>query len=189
MQKMAVLLLIRRALVQYNCSNMIKAVSIFSFFWLCTLSFAQQVQKNEFDKELKSLLSFTVPTVDVSWTAAHFEDVLILDAREYEEYAVSHLPNARYIGYNDVQMSSLKHVSKSTPLVVYCSVGYRSEKIAEKLQKMGYTKVYNLYGSIFEWANCQLPLYNEKGVLTDTVHTYNKSWSKWVDSPKIVKVW
>jgi len=33
---------------------------------------------------------------------------------------------------------------------VYCSLGIRSEVIAKKLKKAGYTNVFNLYGGIFE---------------------------------------
>jgi hypothetical protein len=49
--------------------------------------------------------------------------------------------------------------------------------------------VKNLYGSLFEWANCNMPMYNSKGIITDTIHTYSKSWSQWVDNPAITKKW
>ncbi len=67
----------------------------------------------------------------------------------------------------------LKNLDKDKPVVVYCSVGYRSEKIAEKLEKEGFTQVYNLYGGIFEWVNQDNPVYNEKGK-TNNIHPY--SW-------------
>jgi hypothetical protein len=63
---------------------------------------------------------------------------------------------------------------------VYCSVGYRSERIGEKLLKLGYTDVVNLYGGIFEWKNQGLDVYNSSNYPTDSVHTYNKSWGKWL---------
>lgn len=37
--------------------------------------------------------------------------------------------------------------------MVYCSVGYRSEKVGEQLQRAGYTQVRNLYGGLSEWMN------------------------------------
>ena len=113
----------------------------------------------------------------------------LLDARELEEYTTSHIPNAKYIGYEDFDISRLEGLSYDTPIVVYCSVGYRSEKITNKLKTAGYQNVYNLVGSIFEWVN-QGHLIEDKNALpTQTLHTYNKAWSKWVDAPKIKKVW
>ena len=106
----------------------------------------------DFDKKVASWLSFTVPTVNPE-KVKQMPDALILDARERVEYEVSHLPKAVFIGYKTFEKDALKDVPKDKPIVVYCSIGYRSEKIGEKLQKMGFTKVYNLYGSIFEWVN------------------------------------
>ena len=64
------------------------------------------------------------------------------------------------------------------------------KKIGEQLQEAGFTKVFNLYGSLFEWANQDYPLENAEGTVTHKVHTYNKKWSQWVDDDgKIVKVW
>jgi len=74
-------------------------------------------------------------------------------------------------------------------MVVYCSIGYRSEKIGEKLLRLGYKNVYNLYGSIFEWANEKYQLVGSNGKTTNRVHSYNKSWSKWVTNEEIKTVW
>ena len=49
-------------------------------------------------------------------------------------------------------------IAKDAPIVTYCSVGYRSGKMAERLQAAGYTNVRNLEGSIFKWANEHRPL-------------------------------
>ncbi|MFQ5334631.1 MAG: rhodanese-like domain-containing protein, partial [Flavobacteriales bacterium] len=64
-------------------------------------------------------------------------------------------------------------------VIVYCSVGYRSEKIAEKLAGMGFGQVFNLYGGIFEWVNRGYPVYDEHGQ-TDNVHAYNHNWGLWL---------
>jgi len=93
------------------------------------------------------------------------------------------------MGYDDYDGDLLNEVPKDTPIVVYCSIGYRSEKIGEKIQKLGFTKVYNLYGSIFEWVNQDNPVVDSNNKPTDKVHTYNKKWSKWVQDGKAVKVW
>ena len=63
-----------------------------------------------------------------------------------------------WVGYEDFKITRLPEVDKNTPIVVYCSVGYRSEKIGEKLRKAGYTNVTNLFGGLFTWANENRPL-------------------------------
>jgi len=109
-------------------------------------------------------------------------DIIILDSREIEEYEVSHLKDARYVGYNDFSTSDISEEikDKETPIVVYCSLGIRSEEIGEKLKKAGYTKVKNLYGGIFEWKNKGYTVINQKNIATDSVHTFSKPWSKWL---------
>jgi rhodanese-related sulfurtransferase len=156
---------------------------------LSLVSNGQKVLNPEYDKELRGLLNFSVPTMDVSEAIARQSEFIFLDAREMEEYKISHIRNARYVGYNNLELSSIDNLPKATPIIVYCSVGYRSEKIAEKLIKKGYSQVYNLYGSIFEWANCNQPLYDIKESKTNTLHTYNKKWSRWVDTPLVIKTW
>ncbi|MBU2019310.1 MAG: rhodanese-like domain-containing protein [Bacteroidetes bacterium] len=112
--------------------------------------------------------------------------VVLLDSREKEEFEVSHLPNAKWIGYKDYQFEVLKNVSKDTEIVIYCSVGYRSGKTAEKLIEQGFTNVYNLHGGIFDWANNQKPLENSKGASTKNVHGYNSKWSEYLN-PKVTQ--
>ena len=72
---------------------------------------------------------------------------------------------------------------------MYCSIGYRSEKVGEELKKMGFKNVYNLYGSIFEWVNQGNEVVDENEKVTEKVHTYNKRWSKWIEDGKAEKVW
>ena len=150
---------------------------------------SQDVLNPTFDERLEKLLSFTVPVIDVPEANENADDYIFLDAREPEEYQISHIPGARYIGYKKFNEDLLEGISHDDKIIVYCSVGYRSEKIGKKLEKLGYTSVYNLYGSIFEWINCDLPLENQQGISTDTIHTYNKKWSKWVDDKEAIKVW
>ena len=145
-------------------------------------------QNPDFDKKVANMLSFTVKTISPS-DLNRQSNVLVLDARERPEYDVSHLPNAVFIGYNSFEKKTLDTVPKDKPIVVYCSIGYRSEKIGEKLKKMGYTKVYNLYGSIFEWLNQGYPIVDKNGQPTNKVHTYNKAWSRWIEDGKAEKVW
>lgn len=148
-----------------------------------------EVERTAFDEELSHLLSFSVPVMGVAELQERKEEMVVLDAREREEFEVSHIPGARFIGYNKFNPKQLKDIPKDSPIVLYCSVGYRSEKIGERLQKMGYTNVHNLYGSIFEWANQDFPLEDKEGQATKKIHTYNRNWSQWVEDGTLIKVW
>jgi predicted sulfurtransferase len=92
------------------------------------------------------------------------------------------------VGYKGFEKDSItnKIEDKNAPIVVYCSIGVRSEDIGEKLQKAGFTNVKNLYGGIFEWKNQGNPVYKNK-METDSVHTFNKQWGKLLD--KGIKVY
>lgn len=106
---------------------------------------------------------------------------LLLDAREPEEYAVSHLPGARRID-PDVSAEALaaalpEDLDPHRPVVVYCSVGYRSARVADRLAAVGVRDVRNLEGSIFRWANEGRPVVRD-GELVQTVHPYDGTWGR-----------
>ena len=112
------------------------------------------------------------------WVADHKrKPPLIFDTREENEYAVSHLPDAQYLNPNSNFVSEIKRVEKNAPIVVYCSVGYRSSVVARKLRKLGYTNVFNLEGSIFKWANeDRIVVRNGKSIRE--VHPYDEHWGQ-----------
>ena len=108
------------------------------------------------------------------------DEVVILDAREPREFKVSHIKNAVYVGYDNFNDSILQNIDKNKKVVVYCSVGIRSENIADRLIKAGFKDVHNLYGGIFEWKNAMFPVVNELGEETEKVHVYSKRWGTYL---------
>ena len=110
------------------------------------------------------------------------EEVILLDTRETEEFTVSKIEGAIQVGYNE--FSSEKVLEQIQPtddlIVVYCSLGIRSEEIGEKLKKAGFTNVRNLYGGIFEWKNNEYPVVDSGGNTTEKVHPFSKAWGKWL---------
>ncbi|MFT5715782.1 MAG: rhodanese-related sulfurtransferase, partial [Flavobacterium sp.] len=105
--------------------------------------------------------------------------LIYLDAREPKEFNVSHIKNAIPIGFDHFKIQNVTSAvkNKNTTIVVYCSIGIRSEKIGEKLLKSGYKNVYNLYGGIFEYKNNGGKVVNNQNEETDSVHAFNKEWS------------
>lgn len=116
------------------------------------------------------------------------KNVYILDAREEKEYKVSHIKNALFVGYDNFNLEETMKMmpDKNKFVVVYCTLGVRSEDIAEKLQNAGYKNVYNLFGGIVEWKNKGNSVFNTKGKETERVHVSSKTWGKWLKKGKKV---
>lgn len=101
---------------------------------------------------------------------------ILIDSREPAEFAVSHLRgavNARTVE----EFHAVVDLEPSRPIVVYCSVGYRSAALSRQLEQAGYEDVRNLRGSIFAWANEGRPVVSADGP-TAAVHPYNRTWGK-----------
>lgn len=139
-----------------------------------------QVESKSYALMLDKLLSHTVNEKEVADLVDSRGDYIFLDARELREYEVSHIGDAIYIGYDQFDSTAVADLEKDAKILVYCSVGYRSEKIAERLMAMGYSDVHNLYGGIFEWKNRGLEVVDQNGV-TDNVHAYSKTWGIWLE--------
>lgn len=126
---------------------------------------------SDFDAMVIDMSSKEVPLIHPDSIPA---GVILLDVRPDEEYDVSHIPGA----WTLEKFESVE-IPTDTPIVVYCSVGYRSGKYGEKLLDGGRTEVYNLYGGIFKWHNEGREIVMELGP-TERIHTYNKKWGEWV---------
>ena len=159
-----------------------KICLIFIPLFIFTLDMVRS-QTMEYELMLQTLNSHTVPTIKSSELAADINkefEMIIIDTRSSEEYKVSHLQEARFIDFDKFTKEDVKNIPKSMPVVVYCSVGYRSEKIGEKLLKIGFKNVKNLYGGIFQWKNESFEIVNNSGNETDSIHAYNRIWSVWL---------
>lgn len=138
------------------------------------------IERGGYRLMLKSLLSHTVPEITVKEAYDQKEEVLFLDAREPEEWQISHIDDAMFVGYDQFDMTILEATDKDQPIVVYCSVGYRSEKVSELLLADGFTNVQNLYGGIFEWKNQDFPVVDEQEEETERVHAFDRTWGVWL---------
>lgn len=147
--------------------------------------FAQQ--EETFDAYLTDLTTeFDIKQVKAD--AVNLSTTVILDTREKNEFEVSRLKNAVWIGYDDFEISRIDSIKKDQEIIVYCSVGYRSSKIGEELIESGYKNVKNLYGGIFQWANENRPVYNDS-TQTRKVHVYNRKWGRFLTNPDLTKIY
>lgn len=138
-----------------------------------------QTMSRPYRAMLDALYQKTVPLVSVA-NLKKMPDAVLLDTRSRAEYDVSHLPNARWVGYDDFDLKRIRGIPKDANVVLYCSVGYRSERVGEKLLAAGYRRVRNLDGSLFEWVNQGNAVVDRDGKPTQRVHAYNRMWGVWL---------
>jgi rhodanese-related sulfurtransferase len=152
-------------------------------FWL--LSQKKEAQQNDIPSLLKYYNHRSVPYLNVQMLQMEYKDYVILDTRMKEEFDVSHLPGAIWVGerYDVNQVSA---IDKEAKIVVYCSVGIRSEDYGEDMLEDGYMSVYNLYGSIFSWKDAGYQVVDQNNQPTEKVHVYSKKWAEYLKTGKKV---
>ena len=78
------------------------------------------------------------------------KDLVLIDVREEEEYAICNIEPSLHIPMNKIP-SHLDKLDKDTGYAIICHSGVRSYNVAFYLQNYGY-KVRNVVGGIHQWA-------------------------------------
>ncbi|MES2204433.1 MAG: rhodanese-like domain-containing protein [Pseudomonadota bacterium] len=99
---------------------------------------------------------------DRVWAQLHADiPSLLVDVREAHEWESGILPGAIGISRGVLERDIEKIISdKNTPIIFYCSGGYRSVLAADNAQKMGYTHVASMAGGSRAWVEQGLPMEN-----------------------------
>jgi rhodanese-related sulfurtransferase len=139
-----------------------------------------RVQSKPFQAMLYLLLDHSVTEISVSKLSKLEQDVTILDVREENEYKVSHIENSKNVAYSSFNIEAITDIDKNDKVVIYCSLGKRSENIAKQMVDAGYTNVNNLYGGIFEWKNQGNPVFVDANE-TNKIHAYDKVFGIWLN--------
>ncbi len=161
---------------------------------LAVMSGAHRVEAGDELAAIEAKVRADYPGVS-HMTLAEFEalratgaSVLLLDARETDEYVVSHLPGAHHVRPDLSAEAFGKRFGADLhgrTVVVYCSVGVRSSRfaarVAEVARTSGAAAVYNLEGGIFRWHNDGRPL-ARKDLATGEVHPYDRRWGSYIDN-------
>ncbi|MGX1023734.1 rhodanese-like domain-containing protein [Psychroflexus sp. MBR-150] len=150
-----------------------------SLFIIGLSGFAQ----NSIDDAIQKYNSGSVSYIEVETLKTKLdagENIILLDTRTKAEYEVSHLKNAIWVGYDNFEKKNVKHLDKNTKIIVYCSIGVRSEQIGERLKAMDFNNIRNLHGGIFEWVNRGYPIY-KNNLQTQNVHPYDEFWGKFLE--------
>lgn len=120
-----------------------------------------------------------IETLSVEQLAAMEQRPVLLDVRAAKEFAVSRIPGAIHAEADAARQLQELGVDASDPVVVYCSIGYRSSLLSQKLQEAGFINVRNLEGSIFAWSHEGHELVDDNGP-TQGVHPYNHWWGRYL---------
>ena len=75
------------------------------------------------------------------------EEIVVLDVRLKNEFALQHLKNAINIPLNELQ-ERITELNSKDEFLIYCAGGYRSMIAASILEKNGFKKLINLNGGI-----------------------------------------
>ena len=78
------------------------------------------------------------------------KDLIIIDVREEDEYAICKIEPSVHIPMNKIS-SHLDKLDKDTRYAIICHSGVRSHNVCFYLQNHGY-KVRNVVGGIHQWA-------------------------------------
>jgi rhodanese-related sulfurtransferase len=99
-------------------------------------------------------------------TAEQLEELLtkdktvqLIDVRTPGEFSQGYIKGSRLFDYSSADfIKKLNTLDKSMPVAVYCAVGGRSGKTAQKLKELGFKNIYDFPGGMTEWKAKQKPI-------------------------------
>lgn len=109
------------------------------------MSCAQNSNPNDKKETVVSLIS----PVELH---SKIDNIQIIDIRTPREFTQGHLKNSININYYENNfLDEMSKLDKTKDVYIYCLTGYRSGRAAKKLERIGFTKVYDLKGGIINW--------------------------------------
>lgn len=90
------------------------------------------------------------------------QNSILIDVRTEEEIKNGYINNATFINYYDNEFNNkIKLLNKNAKVFIYCRSGGRSYAAAEKLKKIGFSKIYNLEKGIESWEKNNYEITNQ----------------------------
>ncbi len=88
-----------------------------------------------------------------------YHEVALIDVRTDGEVATGKIPGAKHIDIRRRDFDNqVRQYDPNTPIFVYCAVGGRSLRAAQRLVSLGFTRVYDLKGGITAWREQGKPI-------------------------------
>ena len=74
----------------------------------------------------------------------------LIDVREEPEYITGHVADAQLLPVDEITAETAEETApeKTLPVLVYCRTGRRSREAAQKLERFGYTEIYDMGGLV-----------------------------------------
>jgi rhodanese-related sulfurtransferase len=166
----------------------LKLIALLGVLAMSTERAEAAAQAETWDELMEVMYAYTVPLLEPEEAEEFIQNQqpVILDVRTDEEQSVSRIQGSRFFDYESFIMEQVQDIPKDQPILVYCALGYRSEKIGEKLLAAGYTQVYNLKGGIIHWKNRDFLITNPGGEATNRVHGVDPTWGRWLENGEVV---
>lgn len=121
---------------------------------------------NDFIREARERIQ-EVRAEELDEMIENHDDLLILDVREPQEYAVGHIPGALNVPRGILEVAADPQskgrvealaAAQNRTVVTYCASGGRSAMAADTLKQMGFEKIYSLAGGIATWSAGGMPV-------------------------------
>lgn len=87
----------------------------------------------------------------------HGERLLLLDVRDYTEFAGGHIAGARLLPLRELEHRAAE-LDRNRPVVCVCRSGKRSAQAAATLTSLGFVSVAQLDGGLIAWEQAGLPM-------------------------------
>jgi rhodanese-related sulfurtransferase len=163
-----------------------KQLLLFILLINITLMQAQNEIEQALDEYADGSIEY-ISTDELAKLISSDQNIQLLDTRSKEEFEVSSIENALFVGYEDFELERYEdQLDKNLPIILYCSIGVRSEKIGEQLKAAGFNNIKNLRGGIFKWFNEKSKVVNQQGEITDKIHGFNEKWSRFLKRGEVV---
>jgi rhodanese-related sulfurtransferase len=78
--------------------------------------------------------------------------IVLIDVRTEGEHRQGHIPNSLHIDMFSPDLAEkIQSLDKGKNYFVYCRSGARSANVCSMMGQMGFNKLTNLFGGLFDW--------------------------------------
>ncbi|KAF2519128.1 rhodanese-like domain-containing protein [Flavobacterium salilacus subsp. salilacus] len=81
------------------------------------------------------------------------DKIQLVDVRTPAEFRQGHIKSAKNVDVSNADFEKrIQQLDKNKPIYVYCRSGHRSNMAARKMEKAGFSMIYDLKGGINAWS-------------------------------------
>lgn len=80
------------------------------------------------------------------------KSIVLIDVRTEGEHRMGHIPDSLHIDlFSSDMRQKIEALDKDKDYFLYCRSGARSANVCSMMSQMGFTKLTNLFGGLFDW--------------------------------------